>query len=85
MRRAAISSPISAIIDGSGLNITLLSYRDQLDFGVVSDPAMLDDAFDIVLRLEHALEELVALVPPPADKVKRNGSGGHKAATSAVR
>ena len=76
--------PISAIIDGSGLNITLLSYRDQLDFGVVSDPAMLDDAFDIVMRLEHALEELLTLVPPPAAKAKGNGSGGKKAAKAAV-
>jgi WS/DGAT/MGAT family acyltransferase len=76
--------PISAIIDGSGLNITLLSYRDQLDFGIVSDPAMLDDAFDIVARLELALEELLALVPPPPAKAKRNGSGGSRAAKSAV-
>ena len=76
--------PISAIIDGSGLNITLLSYRDRLDFGVVSDPAMLDDAFDIVRRLDDALEELKALVPAPAVKARKNGSGGKKAAESAL-
>ena len=49
--------PISAILDGSGLNITLLSYQDRLDFGIVSDPAMLDDAFDIVR--------------PPRDRARR--------------
>ena len=67
--------PISAVIDGSGLNITLLSYRDQLDFGVVSDPSMLDDAFDIVARLQAALEELVALIPagPPKRRDQRLG------------
>ncbi len=77
--------PISAILDGSGLNITLLSYRDRLDFGVVSDPAMLDDAFDIVSRLQSALDELLALIPPPQVKAKKNGSGGKKAARVAVK
>ena len=76
--------PISAVIDGSGLNITLLSYRDQLDFGVVSDPSMLDDAFDIVARLQAALEELVALIPAKPPKPGSNGSGDKKAAKAAV-
>ena len=77
--------PLSAILDGSGLNITLLSYRDRLDFGVVSDPAMLDDAFDIVRRLDAALDELKALVPAPAAKARNNGSGSKKAARAAIK
>ncbi len=77
--------PMSAILDGSGLNITLLSYCDRLDFGIVSDPAMLDDAFDIVERLRDALDELKALAPPPAAKSKKNGSGGKKAARAAIK
>lgn len=37
--------PVSAIIDGVGMNITLLSYRDRLDFGIVADRGVLDDAW----------------------------------------
>src|SRR5918999_3728936 len=29
--------PVSAIVDGVGLNITVLSYRDHIDFGIVAD------------------------------------------------
>jgi WS/DGAT/MGAT family acyltransferase len=65
--------PVSAIIDGVGINITLLSYRDQLDFGVVADREMLDDAWDIIERLRAAHRELLALVPAP--RPSRNGRG----------
>ena len=46
---------------------------------------MLDDAFDIVRRLEAALAELVALIPEPSVKAKKNGAGGKKAAKAALR
>ena len=55
--------PISAIIDGVGINITVLSYRDQLDFGVVVDRDMVDDAWELIERLRDAHEELYALLP----------------------
>ena len=62
--------PISAIIDGVGINITVLSYRDQLDFGVVVDREMVDDAWELIGRLEDAHRELYALLPESAT---RNG------------
>ena len=62
--------PISAIIDGVGINITVLSYRDQLDFGVVVDREMVDDAWELIARLKAAHEELYALLP---DSAARNG------------
>jgi WS/DGAT/MGAT family acyltransferase len=52
--------PVSAIIDGVGLNITVLSYQDRLDFGVVADRDMLDDAWEIIERLRASLDELRA-------------------------
>jgi len=56
--------PISAIVDGVGLNITVLSYEDRLDFGVVADRTMLDDPWELIERLRTALAELLELVLP---------------------
>jgi WS/DGAT/MGAT family acyltransferase len=50
--------PVSGILDGIGLNITVLSYEDRLDFGIVADRAMLEDAWELVERLRTALAEL---------------------------
>jgi diacylglycerol O-acyltransferase / wax synthase len=50
--------PVSAILDGIGLNITVLSYQDRLDFGIVADRAMLDDAGELIARLRVSLAEL---------------------------
>ena len=36
--------PISVITDGAGLNITVLSYRGSMDFGVIADPDQMPDA-----------------------------------------
>ena len=65
--------PVSAIMDGVGLNITLLSYRDRLDIGVVACRGMLDDAWDLVERLQASHAELLAAaIPPvPADAAER--------------
>jgi hypothetical protein len=50
--------PVSVITDGVGLNITCMSYRDHVDFGVVVDREMADDAWEIMDALRDALSEL---------------------------
>ncbi len=55
--------PISAVADGVGLNITVLSYRDQLGFGIVADREQLDDAWPLLAAVRDALDELQALAP----------------------
>src|SRR3954469_3923571 len=34
--------PVSVVVDGVGLNITVMSYRDHLDFGIVADREQVD-------------------------------------------
>src|SRR6266480_6758576 len=52
--------PVSVITDGMGLNITVMSYRGRLDFGIVADREQMPD----VARLMDWLgEELAALEP----------------------
>jgi WS/DGAT/MGAT family acyltransferase len=49
--------PVSVILDGVGLNITVLSYRDHIDFGIVADREQLDDAWPLMRKLSEALDE----------------------------
>lgn len=60
--------PVSVITDGVGLNITCLSYLDQVDFGIVCDREMVDEAWSIMAALEHelvVLDEAVCGNPAP--------------------
>jgi diacylglycerol O-acyltransferase len=54
--------PVSAIVDGVGLNITVLSYRDHVDFGIIADREQIDDAGAWTLweRIRGALDELAS-------------------------
>lgn len=54
--------PVSVITDGVGLNITCMSYRDHIDFGVVVDREMVDDAWDLMAALERAMDEIDEVV-----------------------
>jgi WS/DGAT/MGAT family acyltransferase len=50
--------PISVITDGMGLNITVMSYRGRLDFGIVADREQMPDVWKLIGWLAEALEEL---------------------------
>jgi diacylglycerol O-acyltransferase / wax synthase len=39
--------PVSMVADGQGLNITVQTYRDLMDFGLVSDRALVPDLWDL--------------------------------------
>jgi WS/DGAT/MGAT family acyltransferase len=51
--------PVSVVTDGVGLNITVMSYQDRLDFGIVADRDAIDDAWTMMASMRKALEELV--------------------------
>jgi diacylglycerol O-acyltransferase / wax synthase len=50
--------PVSVITEGQGLNITVQSYLDRLDFGLISDPDLVPD---IDAMLGAILADLAAL------------------------
>ncbi len=52
------SYPVSAIADGIGLNITVMSYMGDLDFGIVACRDMMPDAWPLLDDLRDALDEL---------------------------
>jgi WS/DGAT/MGAT family acyltransferase len=55
--------PISAITDSVGLNITILSYRDRLNVGIVADRTQIGDAWPLADLLRVALDELTDRLP----------------------
>jgi diacylglycerol O-acyltransferase / wax synthase len=61
--------PVSVITDGVGLNITCLSYLDRVDFGIVCDREMVEDAWTLTAAVEAELallgEALCGPAPPP--------------------
>jgi WS/DGAT/MGAT family acyltransferase len=65
--RLEANYPVSAIVDGVGLNMTIMSYRDKIDVGIVADKNQIPDAWPLMDAVRHALDELEeAVVPKPA-------------------
>jgi diacylglycerol O-acyltransferase / wax synthase len=54
--------PMSVVFDGFTLNITVVSYDQGLDIGIVGDAETLPDAWDLMNDIRLELAELSALV-----------------------
>ena len=53
--------PVSTIMDGIGLNMTVQSYNGNLDFGFVGDRELVPDVWSLVDLLHSSMDELFAL------------------------
>src|SRR3954447_14671063 len=63
--------PIGPIMDGGGLNITVMSYLDSLDFGVLACPDVLPDVETLAEGLQDALDELLAATRVKPAEIKK--------------
>jgi diacylglycerol O-acyltransferase / wax synthase len=50
--------PVSVVTDGMGLNITVMSYCGELDFGIVADRDQMPDLHRILEWLQAELDAL---------------------------
>ena len=50
-------------MDGVGLNLTVMSYDGELNFGVVADRELVPDPWPLADALKRAQAELLALAP----------------------
>ena len=74
--------PVSVITEGQGLNITVQSYLDRLDFGLVCCPELVPDPDVLLAAILTEIDALVALVAPRAKgKGKGNGKAGRAQTT----
>lgn len=51
--------PVGSIFDGCGLNITVMSYLDRLDFSILTCPDLVPDSSVIVDAIRTSLDELL--------------------------
>lgn len=72
--------PVSVIMEGQGLNITVQSYLDQLDFGLVSCPELVPDVDDLLLAILGEIDTLAEL----ARRAVRPASSGRARASRKV-
>jgi diacylglycerol O-acyltransferase len=52
--------PVSAVVDGVGLNMTVMSYLDHMDFGIVADRDQIADTWPLLHAVRRAVDELAA-------------------------
>jgi WS/DGAT/MGAT family acyltransferase len=52
--------PLSVLVDGVGLNVTVLSYRDRIHVGIVADRDQIEDAWPLMDGMNRALDALEA-------------------------
>jgi diacylglycerol O-acyltransferase / wax synthase len=57
--------PVSVITHGMGLNITVMSYIGNLDFGIVADREQMPDVALLLGWLREELEQLMPVQAPP--------------------
>jgi WS/DGAT/MGAT family acyltransferase len=50
--------PMGPIMDGAGLNATVLSYRYSIDFGFMADRELMPDAWELAAAVRPAFDEL---------------------------
>jgi len=54
--------PMGPVLEGAGLNITVLSYRNTVDIGFIAAPNLVPDLWELADDVEPAFAELVALI-----------------------
>jgi diacylglycerol O-acyltransferase len=65
--RLAHYYPVSVIMEGQGLNITVQSYLDRLDFGLVACPELVPDLDALLDAMLLGIEELADLAGHPRE------------------
>jgi diacylglycerol O-acyltransferase / wax synthase len=63
--------PMGPIMEGAGLNVTVLSYLDNVDFGFLAGAELVPDVWDMADVVDEAMAALLAAAdeidPPPTD------------------
>ena len=70
--------PLSLLADSQGLNLTVVSYMDHVDFGFVADPDLVPDIWDLADGVPAAVEELRKAMEsrPPTKRQRRKPEKG---------
>lgn len=69
--------PLGPIMDGAGLNVTVLSQEDRIGFGIIACPRLVANVWELADAMPESLAELVKRTTPAAD-----GRATHRRTTS---
>jgi diacylglycerol O-acyltransferase len=64
--RTTAMYPMSIILTGGGINVTCISYVDDIDVGMTIEPTVFSDPWSLVDALHDELAAYRALVPEPS-------------------
>ncbi len=60
--------PMGPVMEGAGLNITVLSYMDNVDIGFMACTELVPDVWDLADHVQDAMAELLAAIEEPTPK-----------------
>jgi hypothetical protein len=60
--RLTAAYPVSMLADPCGLNVTVVSVEDHMDFGIIANAAVVADAFELARACEAAFAQLLRAV-----------------------
>jgi hypothetical protein len=69
--RLTAAHPVSMLADPCGLNVTVVSVDDHMDFGIVANASVVADAFEIARECDAAFARLMRAVKPAAAPAAR--------------
>ena len=73
--------PMGPVMEGAGLNITVLSYMDNVDIGFMACRELVPDVWDLVDYVGEAMDELLAAIAPVKKKAPVKKAPAKKKAT----
>ena len=76
--------PMGPVMEGAGLNITVLSYMDHVDIGFMACRELIPDVWDLVDHVDKAMAELLAAVDA-LEVLADDAAGSAGPATKPVR
>jgi diacylglycerol O-acyltransferase / wax synthase len=56
--RLSVLSPLGPIMEGAGLNVTVMSYMDRVDIGLIACRESIPDIWDLAQDFEESIAEL---------------------------
>ena len=71
--------PFGPIIDGAALNVTAMSYRDQIGFGLLACRDAVGDAGEVAGRIPEAMRELRKATTDGKSRSRRSPKQSHQA------
>ncbi len=76
--------PMGPIMEGAGLNVTVLSYRDSIDFGFMADRSLVPDVWDLADAVQVAFTELQEAQRALSAKAPKKATAAKKTAKKAT-